>query len=546
MNIYLFKKNNFWILDFFLLALFTGSLFFIYLGSRPLTVPDEGNYAEIIREMAASRNWITPYLNEIKFFEKPILLYWLGTIAIKIGGVSIWSLRSVNAVLALFLCLFTYFTGRKIYNRKTGILSALILSTTLLFFIFAQNITTDMPVAVFTTITLWCFLLGVHAQNRARFLYLTLAAASSGFAVLSKGLIGIILPAMIILFWMIWVKEYKLLKKVYFTWCIFIFLSIALPWHLIVTLKNPEFLYIYFFKHHLLRFATKTVGHPEPFWFYLPVLCMGFFPWIVFLPKTIQYARSKNDNFLLIWAMVILIFFTIATSKLTSYILPAIPPLALLTAKYISHQLDKPSHEELKFEFTLIFIFMCILALTLDFLPEYWPIPNKEISIYHLWAVSGILFTGSFISLIFAKKNLYTQALISTFLTVSLTLVILKNAMIYLDTQSIKTLSHFLKPLLKPNDKVVVYHHYFQDLPFYLQEKIYVVESRKLFRNGMNYQNAHDWLMDENNFKKLWESHQRVYAMMRMQDFNTFTSRYANVKYHILGKTLSSVLVINE
>src|SRR5205807_6208332 len=146
--------------------------------------------------------------------------------------------------------------------------------------------------------------------------------------------IGIILPMMIILFWMIWVKEYKLLKNVYFTWCIFIFLSIALPWHLIVTLKNPEFLYIYFFKHHLLRFATKTVGHPEPFWFYLPVLCMGFFPWIVFLPKTIQYVRSKNDSFLLIWAMVILIFFTIATSKLTSYILPAIPPLALLTAKY--------------------------------------------------------------------------------------------------------------------------------------------------------------------------------------------------------------------
>src|SRR5438309_1456720 len=109
MNTYLFKKNNFWVLDFFLLTLFIGLIFFIYLGSRPLTVPDEGNYAEIIREMAASGNLITPYLNEIKFFEKPILLYWLGILAIKIGGVSIGSLRSVNAALALFLCLFTYF-----------------------------------------------------------------------------------------------------------------------------------------------------------------------------------------------------------------------------------------------------------------------------------------------------------------------------------------------------------------------------------------------------------------------------------------------------
>src|SRR5579862_5436728 len=110
-----------WWFDLAFLTFFIGVLFFFLLGERPLFVPDEGRYAEIAREMAASGDYVTPYLNHIKYFEKPILFYWLGVGAIKLGGLHIWSIRSINALLGLLGCLLTYFTARKLYDRRTGL-----------------------------------------------------------------------------------------------------------------------------------------------------------------------------------------------------------------------------------------------------------------------------------------------------------------------------------------------------------------------------------------------------------------------------------------
>jgi len=158
-------------LDLIILGLMLGSLFFLFLGSRPLSIPDEGNYAEIIREMVETGNYITPFLNGIKFFEKPILLYWLSALAIKIGGVNLWSIRSANALLAMMTCLMTYITGTKLYNRQTGMVAALILSTSILFFSLAHMLTTDMVVSTFMTCTLFSFLLGISEKQTIKRLF---------------------------------------------------------------------------------------------------------------------------------------------------------------------------------------------------------------------------------------------------------------------------------------------------------------------------------------------------------------------------------------
>src|SRR5580704_13305774 len=143
------RKPDTWVLDTLFLRLCIGALFFIFAGSRPLLAPDEGRYAEIAREMVNSGNYVTPYLNGIKYFEKPILFYWLGAGAIKLGGLNLWALRSINALLGLLGCVASYVCARKLYGRSTGILAALILATSTLFFVMTHMISLDLPVTVF-------------------------------------------------------------------------------------------------------------------------------------------------------------------------------------------------------------------------------------------------------------------------------------------------------------------------------------------------------------------------------------------------------------
>jgi 4-amino-4-deoxy-L-arabinose transferase-like glycosyltransferase len=519
-------------------------------------VPDEGNYAEIIREMAETGNYVTPYLNGIKFFEKPVLLYWLGAFAIKIGGVNLWALRSSNAFFALLTCVMIYLTGRKLYNRQTGLLAALILGSSMLFFSLAHMLTTDMLVSSFITFTFCTFILGIDAKAPLeRFLYFSGSAIFAGFAVLAKGLIGIVLPMLIIGFWILLLKEWKIFKKINLIWCAFLFLLIVLPWHLLVSLDNPEFFYLYFIQHHVLRFATTIVGHPQPMWYYVPVLLVGFFPWIVFLPQSIKNSlqifshkseKEKITFFLFLWALIVFLFFTIATSKLVSYILPAFPPLALLTSHFLQQNKNARFEKNMRISFIALFIFSLIIAAFLTILPKYWIVADMHLANVYLRTAALFLILGMSISFYFSRKVQYFNAIVTTFGTTCIVLLVLLASLPYVDSQSISTLTDILKPQLKNADKVIAYNHHYQDLPFYLEKQVMILNSRKLFKYGMQFQKNHDWMIEDAEFEKIWPSRERVFAFMRNEDFNVATITYPQYTFKILGRTPLNVLVSNH
>ncbi|HEX7251143.1 MAG TPA: glycosyltransferase family 39 protein [Burkholderiales bacterium] len=302
-------------LGFFALVLF-GTL-----GWRPVYKADEGRYAEIPREMAASGDWVTPRLNGLKYFEKPPLQYWATAAFFKAFGVSdavsrLWTALAAAAGIAL-----AFFAGRKLFGGEAGAFAALVLAGSPLYALLAQLNTLDMALSFFLSAAIFAFALERY--------YLFWAACA--FAVLSKGLIGIVLPGATLFLYFLLTGRWALLGKMKILPGGLLFLVLSAPWFLAVSAANPEFARFFFIQEHFERFTTKMHDRYQPAWFFLPILAAGIAPWILPFFRSLARIDRRGPGFLLaLWALVVFLFFSASGSKLPSYILPIFPALAVL------------------------------------------------------------------------------------------------------------------------------------------------------------------------------------------------------------------------
>ena len=243
--------------DALLLAVLLAVFFGFELGGRALWHPDEGRYSEIPRAMVASGDYVTPRLNGVKYFEKPALFYWMQAGSIKLFGVNEWALRLWPALLALAGCLAVYGAGRKLFGRRAGLIAAIVLATSPLYYLLARIITLDMAVSVLLTGALLSFLLGVREPpGRTRSLYLYAFYALCAAATLTKGLIGIVIPAMVIGAWIVLLWDWRLLRAIHLPTGLLLFFVLAAPWHVLAARANPEFAQFYFIHEHFQRYLT--------------------------------------------------------------------------------------------------------------------------------------------------------------------------------------------------------------------------------------------------------------------------------------------------
>ena len=491
-------ENASWGRDFLLLFVGILGFFCIGLGARPYITPSEARYIEIPRQILATGDWLTPHLNGVQYFEKPPLFYWMQAIFLSVGDVfggggvagEFWG-RIATALVVALTCLVTYAVGRISYNRRAGVLASLALATSILGYGLSRVSMLDAPVSLFLTCTIASFLFA-QKTGKAKFYYLMYVSAA--LAVMTKGLIGIVIPAIVIGSWILFTKndyshpraggdlkqkitafavmtkeKWQILKQARLFTGLLLFLAIAAPWHILMARAHPEFANFYFIHEHFERFLTSEHKRTAPWWFFIAVTFAGAMPWLGFGLQSLGFGKEKisnqkpetNNLFLLLWIFLPLLFFSSSHSKLVPYIFPIFPPLFVLIGKRLA---------------------------------DMWDDKKKLIiSVFALMAVVEI--SANYIAPQFDKR-------------------------------SIKPLAEIINKDLKTEDLVVAYNSYWQDLPVYLNRNITVAGWTGELNFGVEHTpNAKDWMIsDEEFWAKCAGAKAKVFVLMRDEDFANLTA----------------------
>jgi len=332
-----------------LLALLTFA-WFAALVPRHLAKTDEGRYAEIPREMVASGDWLTPRLDGLKYFEKPALQYWATATIYKVVGMSDWSSRFWTGLTGFLGIFVVGATAGRLYGRATALYSGAVLGSSLLYVLLGHIDTLDMGLTFFTTAGLCAALWARQSPDVRSARYWMLACwAALALAVLSKGLIGIVLPGAVFCLYLMFTRDWEFLRRIEPWRGPLLFFGIAAPWFVAVSVINPGFARFFFIYEHFERFLTTSHHRVGPWWYFVPILALGMLPWTLLLPQAIwqgfgrqkrllwtpesHVLRFRPDLLLSLWSVFIFLFFSISSSKLPSYILPIWPALAILLAR---------------------------------------------------------------------------------------------------------------------------------------------------------------------------------------------------------------------
>lgn len=564
------RKTRQCLIDLCWMTILFGIFYALWIGSYPLFTPDEGRYSEIAREMIVTHDYVTPRLNGVAFLDKPILYYWLQASAIKLFGLKESALRFWPACLGVLGCLMTYLGGHLLFDRRTGILAAIILLTCPLYYGAAHYANLDLEVAVWISSALLCFLIGIQSPvARQKTGFLLAAYVIAALAVLTKGLIGIVFPMMIIGCWISMTHQWAILKKMHLVSGLLIFFVLTLPWYILVQQANPQFLHFFFVTQQVERFLTQAdFNNRTPVWFYVPIILTGLLPWTIFLLQALAQAikltcqhrkHYANHVFLLSWFFIIFIFFSIPKSKTIGYILPVFPALALLIGNYLSKAWDDLFKTKGVMWGSISFVLLCGLVTGIClFAPSIKSLEIPATLFPYLECLTMIFLIAGIVSCVLLYQRQYYKIIYCIGLTASLFLLALITSADVINQKSIKPLAMVLNTHLTAKDEIVTYFKYYQDLPLYTQHRVTVVADwqasdiprydnwqRELWY-GMPFQDTKEWLIDTKTFLKRWNSKKRLFVLINNGLYEQFTHLAIKHKIYKLSENNDVILISNK
>lgn len=337
-------------------AIFFTLVFFIFvyilpLGVRPIFVDDEARYAEIPREMITSGDWIVPRLNGLRYFEKPVMGYWLNGASILLFGENAFAVRLPSALAAGLSALLVFLLLRCRVSKDdqlTPPLGALIFLSCFAVITIGTFAALDSMLSFFLTGAMFFFFFAVTSEpgsGREKWM-LAVAGFFTGSAFLIKGFLVFVVLGLSLGGFLIWQRRFKdLFRMVWLPLAVAILT--ALPWGIMIHLREPDYWNYFFWNEHVRRFLSHDAQHNEPFWYFMaiaPAMCL---PWTSVLPAAVSGLRKKipqqNDlfRFSLCWLVLPFLFFSASKGKLITYILPCFPPFAILVSLGLSRYFEK-------------------------------------------------------------------------------------------------------------------------------------------------------------------------------------------------------------
>jgi 4-amino-4-deoxy-L-arabinose transferase-like glycosyltransferase len=535
------------------LLLMVAVIWFGTLEYRKLIKPDEGRYAEIPREMIVSGDWVTPRLNDLKYFEKPPLQYWATAAAYTVFGEHQWSSRLWPALTGFCGLLLVWFAGTRLFGREAGQYATLILGSSFLYVAIGHINTLDMGVTFFLTLGIVGLLLGQQAEadTRTRRNWLYCAWAALGLAVLSKGLIGLVLPAAALVIYSVLQRDLTPWKRLNLVTGLLMFLLVTAPWFILVMKANPEFFERFFIYEHYTRFSTKDLGRYQPWYYFIPILLAGMLPWTILMFDTllrtwkgsVYIGKAFNpERFLLIWVVFIYAFFSVSGSKLPSYLLPIFPALALLMGKRLAEMRERV----LLWQLAPVLL---VPVVTLGFAPFTELLAESPLKIemyrdYATWAVVAalILLFGLISGMVLLTRKKKSLAVLVVALSSLIGVqIVLSGHNTVARWRSAYHIAESIRPYVKPDIPLYSVGTYEQTLPFYLKRTFTLVDYQNEMAFGI-MQEPQRWIPDIASFAKIWDKQPAALAIMPVQLYPQLTQQGLAMK--IIFEDTQHIVVI--
>jgi len=542
------------------IALISLSILLVWFGTldmRHLLPSDEGRYAEIAREMYTTGDWVTIRYNALKYFEKPPFHMWMTALSYTLFGVGEWQARLSVALSGVIGLLVSMLAANRWFGLRAALLTGLVLVAAPMWSVAGHFNSLDMTLSGAMACVLAFMLLAQHpdATPAARRGWMLACWLAMGVAILTKGLVGLALPGLVLVIYTLVTRDFALWRRLHLVSGIALMLLVTVPWFWLVSERNPEFLHFFFIHEHWERYTSTVHSRKGPIYYFVPLLLAGFLPWLGLFPRMWQAVRERAGVtggqarpfqpalLAAIWAVAIFVFFSLSGSKLPGYIVPIFPALGILAGVALDSISEKSWRRQVNFMLVLgiVGLLACPIVATLD-KPS---MPNAIYRAFALWlAVAFIFMLGG---ALLARRLLQTRGVFTSIVAYAVAMYLCFTvALLGHETMGRPASGADLVPaidkVLTPDMPVYSVGMLDHTLPFYMGRTIILVQHADELDFGVA-QEPQKWIPTIDAFIPIWRDGRHALAIMTAETYQDLTAR--GVPMFMIGEDKRRIVVTN-